>query len=584
MNQLSYAAEENAILPGREDTNTSQLQSFSRGEGHRDLLPKISDGDQKIPKSDSRPPERSTSSAELSGMHENRSTWENRNLSMNRAPSQSMSYVPTQRISSRSMKGTKQTPVQWVLPPTSNVNTFSQYVYPSRFPIQLSEGKHFGKHLSAQQSARTSLQDRASTKPILPSPLISGGIMVQSGIRQTLHEGATLPVSIAMSPPQKNVVNLVCPMTQVGGSKNTHMIPSLFTNQNSPVGVLHSPVMTPILSYTNTPRYTESPRNMNTSLLLCTPQSCNTPMQINSFQPPVAASMEMPPMLNLYNQNPTVVSYPSQASCNIQLAQVRTVPNIISSGKLQDKKADVHLTTMQTKNINTNPILSPQSKSKGQSIEAKRSRNGSDDKDIWDGSCEFMECKEGGSNLFITWTGQKKHLLAKLRSQNLEVRHCFITRNAKIFNVIFEDHTQARKAFMLQREVRIRMVPPKNSTRNWFRSPSPNFLVKYETKFRLTLRSGKAPTHDIVGDFLMSNHKEKKGCFIWANQLKGHRIRVVGCDGNFKLPNEEVVYRQIHPRMGLKNVTMGWVSYRNKHSKEDFVIRRSGNTLSEYIY
>jgi len=513
MNQLSDAAEEKAILPGREDTNTSQLQSSTRIEGHSDLLPNISEGDQKIPKSDSKPPERSTSSAELSGIIENWSTRESRNHSMNRAPSQRMSHVSTQRIRSRSMKGVKQTPVQWVLRPPSNVNTFSPNVYPSRFPNQLGEDAHFGIHLSAQQSPQTPLQDRASTVPMSPSPLTSGRITVQSGIRQALHEGATLPVSMAMSPPQQNVVNLVCPMTQVGTPKNTYMIPSLFTNQNSPVGVLPSPVMTPILSYTNTPVYTESPRNMNTPLLLCTPQSCNTPIQINSFQPPVAASMEIPPMLNLYSQNPTAVSYPSQASCNIQLAPVRSVPNSISSGKLLSTKADVH-STMQMKNININPILSRESKTNEQSIEEISSRNDCEDKDIWDGSCEFMEWKKGGSNLFVTWAGQKKHLLAKLTSQNLEVRHCFITRNANIFNVIFEDHIQARKAFMSQRETHIRMVPPKNSTRNWFRSPSPNYLVKYETKFRLTLRSGKAPTHDIVGDFLMSNYQEKKGCYL----------------------------------------------------------------------
>jgi len=465
MIQLSDAAEESAFLPGREVTN-NQVQSSSRAEGHGDLLPKISEEDHKIPKSDSKLPERSTSSAALSGMHETRSTWESRKLSMSRAPSQSMSQVPTRRIHSRSNKDAEQTPVQWVLRPPNNVNTFPPYAYPSRFPIQLSEDRHFATHLSAQQSPRTSLQDRASTKAVSPSPVISGGIMLQPGIRQTLQDRATLPVSIAMSPPQQNVVNLVYPMTQVGTSNNTYMIPALFTNQNSPVGVLASPVMTPILSYTNTPGYTESPRNMNTSVLLCTPQSCNTPMQINSCQPTVAASLEMPPMLNLYNQNPTAVSYPSQASCNIQLAPVRSVPNSISSGKLLPKKADVHLATLQTRNLNTNPVLSPKSKSNDQSIKEISSRNDCEDWDIWDERCEFMEWKEGGSNLFVTWTGQKKHLLAKLRCQNLEVRHCFITRSANIFNVIFEDHTHARKAFMSQRETHIRMVPPKNSTRN----------------------------------------------------------------------------------------------------------------------
>jgi len=208
-----------------------------------------------------------------------------------------------------------------------------------------------------------------------------------------------------------------------------------------------------------------------------------------------------------------------------------------------------------------------------------------DDEDLWDAGFDYFEwSRDGGSNLFITWEGQKSHLVANLRLQNLEVSNCFSTGKPNVFNVVFQDHNNARIAFTTQRQIHLRMLPPRKSTRKWFRRPSPSFLVKYETKIRLTIRSGKASSHDIVGEFLMTNFEEKKGCHLWADQLKGHRIRVVGARGYLKLPNGSVIYLNSAPAPGGKNKPLGWVSYRSKYTRHDFVIRRSGNIIGEYIY
>jgi len=118
-----------------------------------------------------------------------------------------------------------------------------------------------------------------------------------------------------------------------------------------------------------------------------------------------------------------------------------------------------------------------------------------------------------------------------LRHFKFEVGHVHGTSDDTVFNIVFESHASARKAFTMQRTIRLRMVPPKKSRFKWLRNPSPKFLVKYETKRALVMRKGKAESHDIVGELVMSNWKEHKGCLVWADQLKGHRIRVVGYQG-----------------------------------------------------
>jgi len=46
---------------------------------------------------------------------------------------------------------------------------------------------------------------------------------------------------------------------------------------------------------------------------------------------------------------------------------------------------------MQTRKINTNLVLSPESKFNDQSVEESSLRNDCEDKDIWEQSCEFMD-------------------------------------------------------------------------------------------------------------------------------------------------------------------------------------------------
>jgi len=166
----------------------------------------------------------------------------------------------------------------------------------------------------------------------------------------------------------------------------------------------------------------------------------------------------------------------------------------------------------------------------------------------------------------------------------LESRIIQTTLAQNIYNVVFETHAIARRAFCKQREIGIRMVPPKNSRRNWLRNPCPRFHVKYETKSRLIIRKGKSVRHEVVGSFLMSSSKNQKGCFLWADQLKGNRIRIVGYEGKFMFPNGKIVAMKVTPSDGPETKSIGWVSYRNRQTKEDFVIRRSGILLREYIH
>jgi len=200
-----------------------------------------------------------------------------------------------------------------------------------------------------------------------------------------------------------------------------------------------------------------------------------------------------------------------------------------------------------------------------------------DDESVWKGNLAFEEWKNGGSNLFITWSGRKAELINKLHSFKLKVRDIFRTSDESILNVVFETHPIARKAFTMQNQIRVRAVPPKNSPRIWWRNPSPRFLVKFETKCQLVVKKGKAECHDIVGELL-------PGCLITADQLKGHRIRVLCCEGSFMFPGGNIVKMKGVLNKAYDQASLGWISYRCKHSKETLVERRSWNNLGDYIY
>jgi len=202
--------------------------------------------------------------------------------------------------------------------------------------------------------------------------------------------------------------------------------------------------------------------------------------------------------------------------------------------------------------------------------------------DIYGGKCTYEEFQlEGCSNLFATWHGSHMELLEKFNDLQLPVE-IYRTLDPKVYNVVFKTQAKARRAFSIQKEIELRMVPPKQSNRLWLMNPSPNNIVKFETKARIIARRGKSTSQDIVGTFLMSKSSERKGCIIWADQLKGNRIRIVGCEGRFMFPDGTIKYLQKQASKGAKPI--GWVSYRSRQSKEYFLLRRSGNTMSEFLY
>jgi len=313
------------------------------------------------------------------------------------------------------------------------------------------------------------------------------------------------------------------------------------SHQASP-SVVSSAVSTPLLSC-STPGYSTPYAYITTPVL--SSASC-TPMQYPTCP-------EVPPLLTL-NNNLQASNVPQQFSCNINMS-----PDPPRSSSAPETPASDYETA-------NNP------KTEKKAVLKKEKEN------LWPGACNYVEYqRNGGSNLFITWSGSKAKLVEKLQSYKLEVRDVFSTSDKDVCNVIFESHPIARKAFTMQSQIRLRIVPPKNSHRIWLRNPSPKFLVKFETKCNLVVRKGKAECHDIVGELLT-------GCLISADQLKGNRIRVVSCEGGFMFPGGKVVKMKGIPSNSDEKATLGWISHRCKYTKEALVIRRSWNLLSDYVY
>jgi len=92
--------------------------------------------------------------------------------------------------------------------------------------------------------------------------------------------------------------------------------------------------------------------------------------------------------------------------------------------------------------------------------------------------------------------------------------------------------------------------------------------------------------HDLVGTLLMTkpSPQEYLGCHIWADQLKGYRIRIVGCVGKFMLPCKRIINMIDVPQKHVGNIPIGWVSYKSLTTREEFVTRISGNLFEDYIY
>jgi len=290
----------------------------------------------------------------------------------------------------------------------------------------------------------------------------------------------------------------------------------------------------------------------------------NTPVLSSASCTPITSSMICPevPPLNLVESSTQGSGYPCGISCNINSGSVSSVPGTPST-----------VDATSANSGKNKPATSAYSYPLQEAIENVQRTRAAEGINLWTGGLNYEEYQlNGGSNLFITWSGAKEALVDKLKSFKLKVREVLSTRDKNICNVIFESHPIARKAFTMQQQICVRIVPPKNSQRVWFRNPSPTFLVKFETKCELPLRQGKAECHDLVGYL-------QKGCLVTADQLKGNRIRIISCKGTIVYPG-----RKSDEMMGGMKTSLGWISYRTKNTNESLVIRRSWNKLEDYVY
>jgi len=276
---------------------------------------------------------------------------------------------------------------------------------------------------------------------------------------------------------------------------------------------------------------------------------------------------DMPPF---YLTNAKGYPVPSNMNLNInQISSIPTQPQL----NLETVYASTHINITPPQKTKTKTRVSLTTKGREDAIYKK--------------SFSYTEEQhEKHSNLYVTWAGETAQLRHELELKSIELHSIQKTAIKDLWNVVFDTHSGARKAFTTQREIKIRMVPPRGSKKNWLRNPGPKFLVQYETKCRLDVREGKAVVHDLVGTLLMSttSSQQYKGCHIWADQLKGNRIRIVGIVGKFMLPCRKVIDMKETPPMPAGNTPFGWVSYKSRTTREEFATRISGNLLEEYIY
>jgi len=190
--------------------------------------------------------------------------------------------------------------------------------------------------------------------------------------------------------------------------------------------------------------------------------------------------------------------------------------------------------------------------------------------------------EKDGSFLFVT-AENAEMLKFILQNHRLEVQDIGKTETNNVWVVLFKTHEDARRAFIMQKDIGLRMVPHICSKKSWFKNPSPKFHVMYETRRRVTVKSGKSLLKSNIGYFLMIDARRERGCTIWADQLKGHRLRVVGYVGKFMSTDGRIEERHAPPTMDERKV-IGWISTFCSKSKVHFAVRLSGNQIQNYLY
>jgi len=184
-----------------------------------------------------------------------------------------------------------------------------------------------------------------------------------------------------------------------------------------------------------------------------------------------------------------------------------------------------------------------------------------------------------GSFLFVK-TNNVLKLKEILRERGLEVQDIGKTRTRGVLVVLFKSHEFAKRAFTLQKEIGLRMEPPCYTKRYWFKNPSPNFQVVFETTRRLTVKTGKSSSNVKIGDFLMMDARKGVGCIVWGDQMKGHRMRVVNYVGKLIQTDGRIVEKKSLSEPKI----VGWISTQCHKTKEKLVLRKSMNKIQDYIY
>jgi len=303
---------------------------------------------------------------------------------------------------------------------------------------------------------------------------------------------------------------------------------------------------------------------------MISPLSTHSYTSSQAITPKVVPSLNMSPLYPTYAQGYPIPSYINH---NINQITKMTTPSWIQ------RQAQLNL---EKASASTQISITPPQKTKTKTRVSLTTKAR-----VYKKNFSYTEETHGKhSNLYVNWAGKMAQLRHKLELQSIEVHTIQKTAIKDLWNVVFDSHSGARRAFTSQREIKIRMVPPRGSKKKWFRNPGPKFLVQYETKCRLDIRGGKAVVHNLVGTLLMSTSSSQgyTGCHIWADQIKGNRIRIVGCVGKFMLPCKKVINMKEIPPMPVGNTPFGWVSYKSRTTREEFVTRISGNLLEDYIY
>jgi len=184
-----------------------------------------------------------------------------------------------------------------------------------------------------------------------------------------------------------------------------------------------------------------------------------------------------------------------------------------------------------------------------------------------------------GSFLFVK-TNNVLKLIEIFRKRGLEIQDIGKTRKPGVLVVLFTTHEFAKRAFTLQKEIGLRMEPPCYTKRYWFKNPSPNFHVVFETTRRLTVKSGKSSSNVKIGDFLMMDARKGVGCIVWGDQMKGHRMRVVNYVGKLMHTDGQIVEKKSLSEPKI----VGWISTQCHKTKEKLVLRKSMNKIEDYIY